>query len=70
MKDPTILIEREDIHRYMRNLFRTEAFKKSYDEGGFVYDVVDKFADMPRFFFEMSRDVIDGRAGVENHTLI
>jgi hypothetical protein len=54
MKDPTILIEREDIHRYMRNLFRTDAFKKSYDEGGFVYDVVDKFADMPRFFFEMS----------------
>jgi hypothetical protein len=54
MKNVELVIEPDEIHGYMRRLWRTEEFKRSHDEGGFVSRVVDEFASLPRFFFEMS----------------
>ncbi len=43
------------IMTYVRNeLLQTDIFKASFDEKGFIYDVVKEFAERPVFFFEMS----------------
>lgn len=54
MKDVTPLIEREDVHAYLRALWRTDAFRASHDDKGLVYRTVDQFAGLPRFFFKVS----------------
>jgi hypothetical protein len=35
-------------------LWRTEHFARSHESEGFVFDVVDRFADLPRLIFKMS----------------
>lgn len=48
-----LLVEREEIHDFMKSLWTPGGpIAKSHDEGpgGFVYDIVDQFADLPRIF--------------------
>lgn len=54
MKNITVLIERDDIHKGVRALWRTPQFRDSHDNKGYIFNVVDRYAAMPRFFFEMS----------------
>lgn len=49
-----ILVEADDIKAHMRNLWRTEEFRKSQDEGGLIAQAVNQFATLPRFFFTPS----------------
>lgn len=51
MKDIVKLAGTDEIHAYVRKLWRTEDFRKSHDEGGLVWEVVDRFARLPRLFY-------------------
>lgn len=53
------LYEPEDTHIYVRSLLKTEEMQKSYDNGGFVYQVVQKFAAKPSFFFRASDEILE-----------
>ena len=56
MKKPEILVEAQDIHDYMRKLWRSDLFQQSHDNGGLVHQAVEQFAALPRFFFWPSSD--------------
>lgn len=50
-----ILIEPEEIHDYIRNHYlQSDAFKKNYDAGGIVYEMIDRLARYPIAFYESS----------------
>ena len=52
MKDIVKLVKPQEIHAFVYNLLETEVLRKSYDEGGLVYDIIDRFARLPRFFYK------------------
>jgi hypothetical protein len=54
MKDLELVVEREEIHDYLRRRWRLDLFRRSHDDRGFVHRVVDRFASLPRLFFAMS----------------
>lgn len=54
MKNIVKLVTPDEIHAYVRALFKTDEFRDSYDRGGLVYQVVDDFAAYPKFFYEMT----------------
>jgi hypothetical protein len=47
-------VVREDTHAYIQSLWRTDEFRRNHMEQDFVFRIVDKFADMPSFFFRPS----------------
>ena len=59
MKSPELIFHKADIHDHVRSLWKTEHVKRSYDTGGLVYRIVDKFARLPRFFYEMSDEYLE-----------
>ena len=54
MKNIKLLYTPSEIHAYARNKFRTDEFRDSYDRGGLVFQVVDRFSKYPKAFFETS----------------
>lgn len=49
------LVEREDIHDFMHGLWTPGGpIQKSHEDKGYVWNIVDKFADLPRIFAEPS----------------
>lgn len=59
MKNITKCYSEEEVHDYIYSRLRTEEFRRSYQEHGFIYNVVDRFAKLPRMFCEMSDDVAE-----------
>lgn len=59
MKNITKCYSEQEVHDYIYGKFKTEEFRRSYREHGFIYDVVDRFAKMPRMFCQMSDDVAE-----------
>ena len=59
MKNLVSLHTREDIHDFVSSLWRSEPFKRSYDNGGFIFRHVDSFAWLPRFFAEESHETLE-----------
>jgi len=65
-KTAKILIARHEIHDYVLKLWKTELFRNLHYYGicsrpdrqhNFVSSIVERFADMPRFFFDMTDKV-------------
>ncbi len=54
MKDVELLIGRDDVHDFLGGLWRTDLFQTSHEQGGFVFDVVESYASLPRVAFTMS----------------
>lgn len=59
MKDLVSLTTRKEVHDFVRSLFKSDSFQESYDSKGFIYEQVDRFAYMPRFFAETSNDELE-----------
>lgn len=59
MKAPTLLFEKADIVDYLRSYWRTDEFKHSHDNNGLVARIVEKYARLPRFFYEMSDEYLE-----------
>lgn len=55
----TLLIEPGEIHDYVLALWSDGPIRRSHLEGGVVRDLVDRFARLPRFFFEASEPAIE-----------
>lgn len=60
-KNASILVSRSEIHQYVLGLWKTELFRNLHLDGlggvgpnNFISILVDRFADMPRFFFDMT----------------
>ncbi len=54
MKNLTLCPTVHDVHREMRKLLRSPIFQQSYDNGGYVYQAVDRYATIPRIMADMS----------------
>ena len=52
MQDIVKLVEPDEIHAYVRKLWKTDAMRKSHDDGGLVWEVIDRFARLPRVFYK------------------
>ena len=46
----------DDVEDFVRGLWKTDIFRESHEQGGFVANIVRPFATLPCFFFEASDD--------------
>ena len=49
-----LLVERDDIHDFVLGLWSDGPIRWSHAQGGYVRELVDRFARLPRFFFRAS----------------
>lgn len=54
-----ILIEPKDIHDFVMNLWAEGPVKESHKNGGYIHDLIDRFARLPRFFGTASNNEIE-----------
>lgn len=55
MRDIVLMSDSATAHRFLRDLWRTDRFRRSHDDpNGFVNRAVESFARVPAFFFELS----------------
>ena len=59
MKNLVKLVTPEEIHAYVMGLWSDGLIKKSHQDGGIVFDLIEKFAEMPRVFFDASNMEIE-----------
>ena len=59
MKNALLLHDKKDIEDYLRSSWRTPEFKTSHAPGGLVARIVEKYARLPRFFYEMSDEYLE-----------
>ena len=59
MKNPILLVERDEVHAYVQKLWKTAAFEASHREGGYIGNLVDQFASLPRLFCESTNDRLE-----------
>jgi hypothetical protein len=50
----TLLAERDEVHDYVASLWSDSPIGQSYRRGGLVYRIVDRFAQLPRIFYDAS----------------
>ena len=67
MKNIVILESPQDIHRHVHGLWRSEPIRTSHADGGFIHDIVEQFANLPRLFLGLlfRRMPNDNRAGLQ-----
>lgn len=54
MKNVNVIVESADIVNHVKGLWKTDLFRNAHANNKFVSDVVDKFAEYPKFFFDAS----------------
>ena len=59
MKNPVILTSPEEIHRHVHGLWRSAPIRASHAEGGFIHDIVEQFASLPRLFCDSTDDRLE-----------
>lgn len=59
MKNIIAIAQPKDIHEYVYNLWSDGPIKQSHLYKGLVHDIVHKFAQTPRIFFEASDDNLE-----------
>ncbi len=59
MREVVKLVTAQECCRFVRNeLLQTEVFRCSYDEGGLIRQVLNRFARRPRFFYKPSEEYL------------
>lgn len=59
MKNLIALTDRADVHDHVQALWKTDLFRDSHAQGGFVHGIVDQFAYLPRLFADMSNPYLE-----------
>jgi hypothetical protein len=59
MKNPIILTSVEEIHRHVHGLWRSAPIRASHADGGFIHDIVEQFASLPRLFCDSTDDRLE-----------
>lgn len=54
-----LLVSADDIHQYVLGLWTDGPIKQSHASGGLVHGIIEKFARLPRFFYEPSDQSIE-----------
>lgn len=54
-----LLTSAEDIHRFVLGLWSDGPIRRSHESGGRVHEIVERFAQLPRFFYEASDQRIE-----------
>ena len=54
-----LLVEPEEIHQFVLGLWTDGPIRQSHAEGGYVRNLVDRFARLPRFFYSASEQKIE-----------
>ena len=54
-----LLIESADVHEFVMSLWSDGPIKRSHESGGAVHRVVERFARVPRFFYQASEQHIE-----------
>jgi hypothetical protein len=54
-----LLMDAAEIHRFVLGLWSDGPVKRSHQSGGRVHDLVERFARLPRFFYEASDESIE-----------
>ena len=59
MKNLVALTDPEDIHRHVHGLWRCEPIRNSHVGRGFIHDIVEQFASLPRLFCDTTNDRLE-----------
>ncbi|RUX92052.1 MULTISPECIES: hypothetical protein [unclassified Mesorhizobium] len=59
MKNLLPLVTSDDIHAHCLAHWKTEAFRSSHRQGGYVHSIVDQYARLPRFSCETTNDRLE-----------
>lgn len=59
MKNILALLTPGDVHEYCRSLWRTPEFRDSHARKGYVYQWIDRFAEYPRLFGDLTEAEIE-----------
>jgi hypothetical protein len=59
VKNPIILTSRDEIHQHVLGLWRSAPIRASHAEGGFIHDIVDQYASLPRLFCDSTDDRLE-----------
>ena len=62
VKNPIILTTPQEIHRHVHGLWRSEPLRASHAKGGFIHDIVEQFATLPRLFCDSTGRPAGARA--------
>jgi hypothetical protein len=55
----TLLCHRDDVHDYVRSLWSDSPIARSHRDGGLVFRIVDRFAQLPRLFYDASDRTVE-----------
>jgi hypothetical protein len=59
VKNIETLTNRSDVYEYCLALWKTPVFRASHENGGFIHEIVDQFARLPRFLCETTNDALE-----------
>jgi hypothetical protein len=59
MKNLLAIADKADIHEFVMGQWKTDIFRNAHRDGGFVRDIVEQFAFVPRVFAEMTNDTME-----------
>jgi hypothetical protein len=59
MKNLISLVTDQDVHEYVGELWKSDLFRNSHVDGGYVYHQVERFAWLPRVFAESTHDHLE-----------
>ena len=59
MKNLVVLTDAKEIHTHVHGLWRSAPIRASHAEGGFIHDIVEQFASLPRLFCDSTDDRLE-----------
>lgn len=59
MKNLITLVSSDEIENFMLSLWKSDIFRNSHQNGGFIYQQVKNFSWLPRMFAEMTNDRLE-----------
>ena len=59
MKNLVACISADEVHAHVRALWRTPHFRNSHADGGFIFEIIDQFARLPRLFCDETDDALE-----------
>jgi hypothetical protein len=59
VKNLIILTSPKDVHRHVHSLWRSEPIRRSHEVKGFIHEIVEQFAGLPRLFCDCTDDRLE-----------
>ena len=59
MKNLVVLTSPQEVHRHVHGLWRSKPLRVSHADGGFIHDIVEQFANLPRLFCDSTDERLE-----------